>query len=87
MAEMKVPRGLSHDKVLDQIRAAAHDAFLEVLRVGGSNDACTNLLGAIRDGTEAATKALLRSGELRPAVPRSIPEPDGPATEGEASKP
>jgi len=84
MAEMKVPRGVSKDQVLDQIRAAAHDAFLEVLR-GGSNDpsaagGLTNLLAAIRDGTEAATLALLRSGELTPAIPRSVPEPDAEET-------
>ena len=71
MAEMKVPRGVSRDEVLNQIRAATFDAVLEVLRAGKSDDPSANLLGAIRDGTEAATKALLRSGELRPAVPDS----------------
>src|SRR5262249_41793186 len=81
----KLPRGVSADKYLDQIRAAAFDAFLEVLR-GKSDDPgidLTNLLSAIRDGSEAATLALLRSGEIRPAFPRSIPEPDVSAAEGE----
>jgi hypothetical protein len=70
---------------MDQIRAAAFDAFLEVLR-GQSDDPSanlTNLLSAIRDGTEAATKALLRAGELTPAIPRSVSEPDASAAEGE----
>ena len=92
MAEMKVPRGLSHDKVLDQIRAATFDAVLEVLRSGSNYPSAagglTNLLTAIRDGTEAATTALLRSGEIRPAVPRSASAPGGapeeePPKEGE----
>ena len=46
----KLPRGVSADKYLDQIRAAAFDAFLEVLR-GKSDDPgidLTNLLSAIR---------------------------------------
>ena len=79
----KLPRGVSPDKYLDMVRCAAYDAFLEVLR-GQSDDpsaSLTNLLSGIRDGSEAATLALLRSGEIRPAVPRSVSEPDASAAE------
>jgi len=69
----RIPK-VSKDELLNQVRAATFDAVLEVLR-GKSDDPSANLLGAIRDGTEAATKALLRSGELRP--------PGAPAAEEE----
>jgi hypothetical protein len=90
MAEMKLPRGVSPDKFLDMVRAATFDAVLAVLGSGSTDKSAagglTNLLAAIRDGTEAATTALLRSGELRPAIPKSVSEPDAPAAEGEPPK-
>lgn len=80
----RIPR-VTKDEVLNQIRAATFDAVLEVLR-GGSDDpsaagGLTNLLDAIRDGTEAATKALLRAGELRAVPPDSLPKPGAPTAE------
>jgi hypothetical protein len=61
------------------VRAGAHDAVLELLR-GETNDPSANLLGAIRDGTAAAVKALVSAGQLRP-VPNSAPGASAP--EGE----
>jgi len=82
---------VTKDEVLNQIRAAAHDALLEVLH-SGSNDpsaagGLTNLLGAIRDGTEAATKALLRAGELQPAMPDSHDPESGASIPEAETKP
>lgn len=85
----RIPK-VTKDEVLNQVRAATFDAVLEVLR-SGSNDpsaagGLTNLLAAIRDGSEAAVLALMRAGELQPAIPRSASEP-GAAPEEETPKP
>jgi len=83
--QVRVPK-VTKDEVLNQVRAATFDAVLEVLRSGSDDPSAagglTNLLAAIRDGTEAATKALLRSGELRPSTPKH----DAPVAEEEALK-
>jgi len=81
----RIPK-VSKDEVLNQIRAAAHDAFLEVLCGEGDNPG----LAAVTDGVREAVKALAREREAmtrrQDAAAESGPEPGAPAAE-EGSKP
>jgi len=63
--QIKLPKGISRDEFLNQIRCGTHDAVLEVIR--GNDD----FFAAVRDGIEAAVKASVRQ--------REPPRDDAPA--------
>jgi len=81
MAEMKIPRGVPRDQVLDQIRAGVFDAMHELM-TSGSGSPSDNFYRAIQDGVREAVRATVTAGQLRPVIPESAPEP-GAAPEGE----
>jgi len=81
MAEMKVPRGVSRDEVLNQIRCGVHDAMHELMTTT-SGSPSDNFYGAIRDGVREAVRATVTAGQLRP-VPDSATELGAPAAEEE----
>jgi hypothetical protein len=77
MAErIKLPRNVSKDEFLDQIRAGVFDAMHELMSTGSSSPG-DNFYGAIKDGVREAVRATVTAGQLRPA-----PEP----AEGELPK-
>jgi hypothetical protein len=84
MAEMKVPRGVSRDEVLNQIRAGVFDAMHELLMSGGSGSPGDNFFSAVRDGVREAVRATVTAGQLR--LVTSAPEPNASAAEEETPK-
>lgn len=75
MAEVKVPRDVSPEGFLDMVRCGVFDAVREIMTSSTTNPSAA-FYGAIRDGVEAATKALVTAKQLRPdlvVVPDSAP--------------
>ena len=82
MADVKIPRSISTDEFLNQIRCGMHDAVLELMTAGTANPGDA-FYGAIRDGTREAMRAVAMSGKLQ-VVP---PEPNAPAAESGPESP
>jgi hypothetical protein len=82
MVEMKVPRGVSKDEVLDQIRAGVHDAMRELISIGTTNSSAA-FFAAVRDGVREAVRATVTAGHLRPVSD----SPTASIVEGETPEP
>ena len=82
MAEVKIPRSISRDEFLNQIRAGVFDAMHQLMTSGTTNSSDTFYL-AIKDGVREAVRATVTAERLR-LVPESVPEPGVAAAEGEA---
>jgi hypothetical protein len=70
--QVRVPKGISREQFLDQIRAGVFDAMHELM-TSGSGSPGDNFYGAVRDGVREAVRATVTAGQLWP-VPDSAPE-------------
>ena len=80
--QVKVPRGISREQFLDQIRAGVFDAMHQLM-TSGNGSPSDNFYGAIKDGVREALRATVTAAQLRSVISNSAPEPNAPATEGE----
>jgi regulator of protease activity HflC (stomatin/prohibitin superfamily) len=85
MAEVKIPRGISRDEFLNQVRCGVFDAMRELMSTGTTNPSA-DFYGAIRDGTREAMRAVVSAGQLRSVISDSATERNAPAAE-EGPKP
>jgi len=81
MAEQRLPRNVSPDQFLNQIRAGVFDAMVQLM--SGASHPSGAFFSAVRDGVREAVRATVTAGQLR-AVPDSALEPSTPAAEREA---
>jgi hypothetical protein len=82
--QVRVPKGISKDDFLNQVRCGVFDAMHELLMSGGSGSPGDNFFSAVRDGVREAVRATVTAGNLR-LVPNSAFELS--AAEGEPPKP
>jgi len=75
MADVKIPKTISTDAFLNQIRAGMHDAVVELMRSGSSNPGA-DFFNAIRAGIREAVKAVAREREA--ATGRQEAQPSAP---------
>ena len=79
--QVKVPRSISKEQFLDQIRAGTHDAMRELMSTGTTNPSA-DFFAAIQAGVEAAIKAVAREREATTGI-RHEAEPGDPVAKGE----
>jgi hypothetical protein len=82
--QVRVPKGISKDDFLNQVRCGVFDAMHELLMSGGSGSPGDNFFSAVRDGVREAVRATVTAGNLRLVTPGSAPGVR--AAEGEAPK-
>jgi len=81
MAEqIRFPRGVTKDHFLDAVRAGVHDSMRELMSTGTSTPGAA-FYGAVRDGVEAAMKAVAREREVTTGGTRQEPEPSASVAE------
>src|SRR5262249_20289865 len=81
--QVRVPKGISKEQFLDQIRAGVFDAMHELLTTGSGSPG-DNFYAAVKDGVREAVRATVTAGNLR-LVPNSVSEPS--AAEEEVLRP
>jgi hypothetical protein len=80
--QVRVPKGISKEQFLDQIRAGVFDAIHELMTTASGSPG-DNFFSAVRDGVREAVRATVTAERLQ-LVPESAPEPGVAAAEGEA---
>jgi len=79
MAEVKIPRSISRDEFLNQVRCGVFDAMHQLMTSGTSTPG-TDFYSAVKDGVREAVRATVSTGQLR-VVPDSTPEPGAAAAD------